>query len=415
MSTSRAGTAEVVCIGDELLSGHVRDTNAAWLAVHLAEVGVRLLRTAVVGDDLDEICEVIDAAAGRVPLVIVTGGLGPTSDDITRAALARLLGGGLERDPALVDALQAVARDRGRELLPESLRMADVPVGATPLQNPAGSAPALRLTLHGSEVFALPGVPSEAQATARRHVLAGRAGGRLLTRSLFVTLVPESAVAAELRGVESGLPVGVRLAYLPSATAIEVRLSATGADEASAAAVLDPLAQRVRTALSAFDAVDDAELAPSLIGLLATRGQTVAVAESLTGGAVTSALVDVAGASAVVRGAVVAYATELKAELLGVPVELLAERGPVDADVAVAMARGVRERCASTWGLATTGVAGPAPQDGHDVGEVHIGVCGPSGTHHVRVTLAGDRARIRAACVATALLELRRALTRSGE
>lgn len=409
------GSVEVVCVGDELLSGHIRDTNATWLGVHLAEVGVRLSRVSVVGDDIDAIVSAVAAAAERASLVVVTGGLGPTSDDITRDALAVLLGDGMTRDETVVAALVERAQARGRELHPDSLRMADVPVGATVLTNPAGSAPALALRVGNCEIVAMPGVPSEAEACARLHVLpkvAAAGAGAVATRSLIVPLVGETRVAQVLAPV--ALPGGCRLAFLPAASQVEVRLSIGSATAEQAGALLDRVVVEYQAALAAVDIVaDDLPPAASLLRMLTGRGQTVAVAESLTGGALTAALVDVPGASAVVRGAVVAYATELKAQLLGVDADLLAQRGPVDGDIAVAMAEGVRRRCGSTWALATTGVAGPEPQAGHPVGEVRLGIVGPAISRAVELRLSGSRALIRELTVVHAMVELGRDITRS--
>lgn len=401
---------ELLTIGDEVLRGDVVNGAAAWLGRRLTDAGVELARVVVLPDEVGAIAGALDTASRRADAVITTGGLGGTSDDLTRPALAALAGVGLRRDPEVERALRRRAAERHIPLREAALRMADVPEGATTLPNPAGTAPGLRLVLPRVTVYALPGVPAEMRAIAEQSVLPELTGSVVAARVLRTATVWESAVADRLATVEA-LP-GVRLAYYPSPGEVAVRIEATDPGrlaeaEASARDLLG----------SAVYGSDDATLDRVVHRLLAERDATVAVAESLTGGLLGAELTGMPGSSATFNGGVVAYATSLKHTLLGVPEDLLAAHGAVHPDVAAAMARGVRERLGATYGLAVTGVAGPDPQDGRPVGTVYLAVTGSGERAAVRsprlpVPEDGGRARapIRRMCVVHALDLLRRFL-----
>lgn len=413
--------AEIVCVGDELLSGRVADLNAAWLGARLAESGWPVRRVVMVADELEAVVEAVRSAAARAGLVVVTGGLGGTSDDLTREALAALLGRPLHRDPELVTGLEARYAARGSTPTAGSLKMADVVEGAEVLPNPAGTAPGQRLAVDGATVVLLPGVPSEVRAIALDSLLPALAGSSVVrTRSLHLPMADESRVGDALAPFEAGLPDGVRIGYLAGAGSVEVRLTCTAPSVQDADDVLAPVLVAARLALSsdgrslgsAVPAVPVLELPlpAHLVERLRERGETVAVAESLTGGLVAATLVAVPGASATLRGGVVAYATDLKASALDVPADLLAARGAVDPAVATAMAAGVREALGADWGLATTGVAGPDPQEGKPVGEVHLAVVGGQVRTSWSLALRGDRERIRTHASTAALLLLQESL-----
>jgi len=401
--------AEIVAVGDELLIGDVVNDNAAWLGRLLTDAGVDVARVTMVPDDLVTIADAVRSAAGRADAVIMTGGLGPTSDDVTREALAEAAGVTLHRDAALEEGLARRYAELGRPLLDVARPQADVPVGALPLPNERGSAPGLRLTLGGAVVYAVPGVPAEMRVMAQRYVLPDlrERFGELTahaTRLVRVALVPEPVVATAVEPLVAGRDE-VRVAYLAEPGEVRVRL--TGAD----AMVVADLAERVRARLgpAAFGADGD-RLDVVVHRLLAESRATVAAAESLTGGLVAAALTRMPGASATFVGSVTAYATPLKADLLGVDGGLLGAGGPVQPEVAVAMAVGVKERLGATYGLATTGVAGPEPQDSHPVGTVHLAVAGPDGVTVVSRQLPGERAVVRRLAVVHALDLLRRQL-----
>ena len=403
----------VVAVGEELLLGDVVNGNAAWLGGVLAASGAPVVHSSAVGDDVDRIVTALRRAAEDADVVLVTGGLGPTSDDLTRDALAALAGVPLDRQPRLEQQLRDRFASFGYDMPDQVLRQADVPRGAAALDNPVGTAPGLRLEVDGRLVFALPGPPHELAAVAGAAVLpeiAERSGTTLVTRTLHCAGAGESDVAAR---VEQALtvPDGVVLAYLAGSGIVRVRLSAAGATPAEAHALLDPLVEVAAAALG--DTVfgrDDDTLAGVVLARLRAQGATVAVAESLTAGLLGAALTSVPGASAAFRGGVLAYATDLKQALAGVPGPLLAAHGAVSAQIAGAMAAGVRERLGATYGVALTGVAGPDEQEGQPVGTVHVAVTGPEGAAVRSLRLPGDRDRVRALSVTTALDLLRRQL-----
>jgi nicotinamide-nucleotide amidase len=400
----------VVAVGDELLLGAVVNGNLAWTGRTLAAAGLDVVRGYEVDDDVDAIVDVLRDALRVADAVVVTGGLGPTSDDRTRDALAALAGVPLVEDPALLADLDRWFRDRRRVKPPTVDVQARRPRSARALTNAYGTAPGLGLEVDGRVVYAVPGVPLEMRAMLTDVVvpeLRGRAGSPapLLTRQLRVAVVGESLVAHRLQPLEADLPDGVRLAYLASPG--EVRVRFTGTDDAALVAARDRARELLGAAVSGED---DETLAATVLAALGVRGETLAVAESLTGGQVVATLVDVPGASQALVAGVVAYATDRKTDLLGVPADLLDREGPVHPDVARAMARGVRDRARADWGLATTGVAGPDQQDGQDPGTVHVAVTSAAGDHVLSLRLVGDRSAVRTVATANALDLLRRAV-----
>jgi nicotinamide-nucleotide amidase len=399
---------ELITVGDELLSGLVLNSNVARVADALASVGLGLSIVCDVSDDLDEIVAAALAAAARADVVLFSGGLGPTSDDLTRDALAAAAGVELDVDPAVVENLKARYAEWGIPMPEQVLRQAEVPRGAELLPNPRGSAPGLAMRIRGAQVLALPGVPGELQAMLTGSVVPRLAelvpGPKLVTTMLRSALVGESGIAESVAEIQARAEKdGVKFAFLPNLGDVRIRL--TGPPDAVVAAeqeVADRLGPLVYSR-------DGASMDEVVHALLRERGATVAVAESLTGGMVASALTDMPGASATFLGGVVVYATPAKAEL-GVDAALLAERGPVDAEVAGQLAERVRERFGATYGLATTGVAGPEHVGEYPPGAVFFGLAGPDGVHVQRRDLPPRRDFVRALSVLAALDLLRRDL-----
>ncbi|GAA2733702.1 CinA family nicotinamide mononucleotide deamidase-related protein [Actinocorallia aurantiaca] len=399
--------AELLTVGDEILIGDIVNGNAAWMGRELTRAGVRVDRSAVVGDTMEAITAAVSAAVAGSDVVIITGGLGPTADDLTRDALAALAGVRLVRDEALAGLIRDRVERSGLRLRPMSLRMAEVPEGATMLPNPAGTAPGLRMELSGKTVYALPGVPAEMKAIMKASVLPELDGGvppAVLT--LRTAGVWETVLATRLAPLEALEEVS--LAFLPSPSEVAVRVTA------SAPEVLDKAVLMAKELLgTVMYGTGEQTLASVVHELMAARGREVAVAESLTGGLLGAELTDVAGSSETFAGGVTAYETRLKHELLGVSAELLEARGAVDPEVAVQMAEGVRERLGAFYGLAVTGVAGPGAQDGKPVGTVHIGVSSPKGSRFFTPVLplppdlTQARANIRRMTVVQALDLLR--------
>ncbi len=405
----------VVLVGDELLLGSVADTNGAWLARTLSGQGLRLVETRVVPDDVNRIASAVSSLAQRVGSVVVSGGIGPTSDDLTREALAGVCGCALVQDEAATEAITRWYEQRARAPGAAVLRMARRPACASMLVNQQGSAPGVRVRLGDCVVYALPGVPTELTSMMAATVLSDildRSGQRRPVRSISVevALLGESAVAAALADVEAAVAdePAVDLAYLARPAHVSVRVSVREHDASRATADLAQWRARLYAALGEHVLGDDGTTLPeAVVARLVEAHATVACAESVTGGGVVSALTSVPGASAVVRGGVTAYATDLKRRVLAVPTGLLTRRGPVDPDVAAAMAQGARTVLDADWGLATTGVAGPDPVGDHPVGEVHVAVAGPDGTSVRSLKLPGDRDRVRALSTAHVLDALR--------
>ncbi|MGI8537060.1 MAG: competence/damage-inducible protein A [Mycobacteriales bacterium] len=405
--------AAVVAVGDELLLGDIVNSNAAWLGGELAALGARVVHSCMVGDDVERIAAAIWRAFEDADVVLVTGGLGPTSDDVTREAVALVAGVALQRSREI----ERVLRDRfqayGVAMPAAVLRQADVPVGATALDNPVGTAPGLRVPVGDRLLFALPGPPHELAAVARGSVLAelaARSGAVVLTRTLHCAGMGESNVAELVEGAIR-LPAGVQLAYLAGGAVVRVRLTTSAASEGLADEVLAPLVATLTGVLG--DVVfgrDRDTLAGVVLRRLQAMGATVAVAESLTGGLLGAALTDLPGSSTAFRGGLQVYATDLKASLAGVPAAVLADYGAVSEQTAAALAVGVRERLGATYGLGVTGVAGPDEQEGKAVGTVHVAVAGPDAVVIRSARLPGDRGRVRLLAVTVALDLLRRSL-----
>lgn len=359
--------AAVVTVGDELLLGRTVDTNAAWLGRELASLGVPVERRYTVADDAAEIRRAVSGALDTAEVVLVTGGLGPTPDDLTRDAVAELAGRPLEEDPEVLERIRARFRERGSADVPEpNRRVAQVPRGARKLDNPHGTAPGLALEHLGRLVVLLPGVPREMRGIFDgdlRLLLLERFRGRVRpvrTRVLHTTGIPESLLSQR---VAARLPSGtgpVRLAFLPDVRGVDLRLTAVDLAQDEAERRFDELEERLADVLAPwrYDS-PKGDLAEAVSVALRRRGLTLAVAESCTGGLVAKRLTDLPGASHVLMGGVVAYADPVKEAILGVAPETLQAHGAVSRPVAEGMAVGVAEALGADAGIGITGVAGP--------------------------------------------------------
>jgi nicotinamide-nucleotide amidase len=392
---------EIVAVGTELLLGQIVDTNGAWMGEQLALAGIDCTHRQTVGDNLDRIVDALALALGRADAVVVCGGLGPTQDDITREAIAEVMGVRLVQDDDVADRILEMFASRGRRMPANNMRQALVPEGAEAIADPQpGTAPGLLCPVGDKVIYAVPGVPYEMQQIMAGAILPDlqRRSGQtavITSRTLRTWGESESGLAERLADHVTELDASgtVTLAYLASGIeGLKVRMTVKAADEASAAAVLDAEELYLRGLLgSLVFGIDDVSMEHAVAALLVEQGLTLAVAESLTGGLVAARLVNVVGASTWFRGGVVSYASDVKHSLLDVP------PGPVVSEAAArAMATGVRSVLGADVGLAVTGVAGPDPQDGEVPGTVFMGVAGPGDdVLAVRVTLPGDRQRIR--------------------
>jgi len=413
-----------VAVGTELLLGQIPDTNSQWLGEQLAAHGIASQFHQHVGDNHERILLAFRTALARSDAVIVCGGLGPTQDDITRAALAEVMNVPLERDEGIVEKIRAMFGARGRSMPENNLLQADVPRGATIIPQTRGTAPGLICAVGQKVVYAVPGVPYEMTDMFERAILPDLVARQIATgtTSVITSRVLRTWGASESALAEAVAPrfdelAGddrVTIAFLASGIeGIKVRLTARGDDAAHATSLLVNEESLVRALIEAqlgdiIFGVDDQTMEDVVAAHLLERGLTLAVAESVTGGLIASRLVGVAGASQWFRGGVVSYASEVKFDLLKVPV------GPVvSGDAAEAMAIGVRTLLRADVGLSITGVAGPEEQDGQPAGTVFVGLSIGEDLQHAALRLPGDRPRVRAYSAISSLDVLRRALDAS--
>jgi nicotinamide-nucleotide amidase len=410
-------TAAIVAVGSELLTPFRTDTNSLSITSRLDDAGIQLRHKAVAGDTIADITRAIADAAARAGLVIISGGLGPTADDLTREAIAAYAGAPLIEDPAIIAALEARFAARGIPMPEINRRQALVPRGARPLANPNGSAPGLLLERAGVTIVALPGPPRELNpmldALMAQTIRPRSAGTPLLRRVLKVSMRAESAVdeiAAPIYVNSGKLDPPVETTILAAPGLVELHLSCRTADSAAGTRALDGLAAQLQLALGTSCFTCNGQPLEDVVGALAAgRRLWIAAAESCTGGLVAARLTDVAGSSSYFRGAIVAYDNDVKKMSLGVAADLLAAHGAVSEPVARAMADGARERLRADIAVAVTGIAGPGGgSEAKPVGTVVIAATG-LGRERVRTfRFIGDRALVRAQSVQAALDALRR-------
>lgn len=407
--------AAILSVGTEVVGGDQVDTNAAWLARRLRTLGARPVLTVAVGDGHDELVDTLAIVAERADVVVVGGGLGPTSDDRTRGAVATFAGVELVRHDDLVDEIARRFAAAGHEMPASNRRQADVPSGARPLA-PVGTAPGFTLAMEDVVVHALPGVPWELQAMFDRDVAAtvqAAAGGRVhVTRVVHTTGMGESSLAHRVADVEERAEAdGVRVAYLATGNGVQVRLSGTGTDEQATIERVAGWTERVVGVLgAAVVGLDDDGLEVGVVRALDAADRTVAVAESATGGMVLARLTAVPGASRVVRGGMVVYATDTKVNLAGIPSQVLVDHPPVSEPVTRALAEATRDRLGADIGVATTGVAGPDSQDGVPVGTIVWAVADDDGATTWSRHVNGDRDLVRTRLATAAIDAVRRHL-----
>jgi nicotinamide-nucleotide amidase len=398
---------ELVSVGTELLLGQTVNTNAAVIGERLAEAGFDHYRQTVVGDNLGRVTEALRSALERAGAVIVTGGLGPTQDDLTREAIAAAIGRELRFSDEWAEELRRRWKELGRDMPESNLRQAEYPEGARLIPNPKGSAPGIDLAVEGRRLFALPGVPEEMVPMLEGHVLpelvaAVGEGGVLVSRLLRTWGMSESQVGEVLDDLYQG-SVNPTVAFLASAGEIKVRLTAKAARAEEAAGLIDPVEQEVRRRLGGLVfGIDRETVEAVLLKSLEERGWTLAVAESATGGLIAARLTEVPGASKVFRGGVVAYAPELKAALLGVDEAWLRGHGLVSEATARRMAEGVADRLGAEAAIAVTGSAGPEPLE-QPVGTMVVAVLTPEDLRATTLRFPGDRERVRAYATTAAL------------
>ena len=373
--------AEIITIGDELLIGQVVDTNSAWMAERLNEQGIELYQITSVHDDREHIIAALDEAFSRADIVLTTGGLGPTKDDITKTVLCEYFHTHLIEDTRVREHIQQLYKDRPDVLNCLTATQWLVPEAATILPNRVGSAP-LMLFRRGDKLLAsMPGVPYEMKIAMNEQILPyiGRQTASIIHKTLQVTGISESGLAIRIEEFENALPPYVHLAYLPKDGIIRLRLSAYGeATEQEMMRLFDELKSRVSDYLIADT---DAPLEVLVGERLKSMGKTISTAESCTGGKLASLLNKHAGSSAFYWGSVVSYDNSVKEQLLGVPTEMIREHGVVSEEVVRVMAESVRKQLNTDFSIATSGIAGPTGGSAEKpVGTVWIAWATPEGT-----------------------------------
>jgi nicotinamide-nucleotide amidase len=379
--------AEVISIGTELLIGGRSDSNSLFLADELGKLGIAVRFKSVVGDERQDIVTAIHTAVTRSQVIVMTGGLGPTVDDCTREAVAYATGHRLGRRKDALEGMMARLAQWGRTPSTAQLRQAMIPSGATVLKNPVGSAPGFCLTWKKALVISLPGVPREMEEMMRQEVLpllraASESSGRLpqtpIVRLVFHTFgLAEADVDAKLKGlIPKGVPVDLGMLASPMGVLVSLTTKGNQSVPERNRDLLQKLANDVRSRLSDWLFAEGRDTMEEAVGReLTKRGLMLAVAESCTGGLIGHRLTQVAGSSAYVDRGAVCYSNRAKTEMLGVPAELIAQRGAVSKEVAAAMARGIRERANVSVGLSVTGIAGPGGgTETKPVGLVYIGL-----------------------------------------
>lgn len=413
-------TAEIITVGDELLIGQVINTNQAFIAERVNGLGMRIGRMTTVGDDVEAIIASFAAGWERADVVLVTGGLGPTHDDITRTAVCRYLETDLvDSEPVRrhIESLLAIRNLPWSHAMDDQIR---VPRAATVLPNPVGTAPGLWFERKGRVLVIMPGVPYEMKAIMEGSVLprlGAMHGGRvIIQRTLRTTGIPESMLAQRLGDLDALLETS-KLAFLPSPRGVRLRITVEESERAQAEAIVARVEGRIRERAGMYVyGTGDQELEQVVGALLAGRGLTLSVAESCTGGQIASRITDVSGSSAYFERGIVAYSNRSKTDLLGVPELLLHRAGAVSKDVAEAMAQGIRARSGTTFGLSTTGIAGPTGGTADKpVGLVWIGIAAEDGARASKFTFAGERSLIKERASQAALELLRRRILSPGE
>jgi nicotinamide-nucleotide amidase len=405
--------AEIIAIGSELLTPHRTDTNSLWLTERLNSIGIAVQLKTVVGDDESNLEQTARDALGRSDIIISTGGLGPTEDDVTRKVFARVTGRQLTLDYEILAAIRERFASRGYQMTPNNERQALIPNGAKALPNPNGTAPGLKMEASGKLLVLLPGPPRENQPMFDDHVMPElekmSRGARMSKRVLKVTGLGESALDDLIAPIYREY-TNPTTTILFTDSEIEVHLEAKAATEARAAELAGELAYKLEDKLGEHCYSTRGESLEEVIGdRLRLTQYTIATAESCTGGLIAERITNVAGSSDYFLGSIVSYSNEAKTSMLGVPTELIERHGPVSGAVAEAMARGIKERTGATVGVSVTGVAGPGGgTDAVPVGTVYIGLADDVTNTNRRFTLLGDRHLIRWRASTVALDMVRR-------
>ena len=407
--------AELIAVGTELLLGSIANTDGQFLSRELSAMGIAVYHHSVVGDNPGRLREAVELAKSRADLIITTGGLGPTCDDLTKTVLAECFGKKLIYNQEAASRMEDYFRKAGREITPNNYQQAWLPEGCVPFQNDWGTAPGCGFESDGVRVVMLPGPPSECRPMFRERAvpfLRDWTDGAIVSRTLHIFGMGESAVENLLRDRMNAME-NPSLAPYAKEGEMELRLTARAGTEEEARALMAPAEGELREILGdLIYGVDGDNLESVCLRLLKAQGLTLAAAESCTGGLIAKRLTDLPGASAAFKGGVVSYWSEVKHDILGVPQDILDTYGAVSKPVARAMAQGVREALGADLGVSVTGVAGPGPDErGNPVGLVFVGIAWDGGDFVREVHATGPRSRVRQSAANHGFDLIRRRLT----
>jgi nicotinamide-nucleotide amidase len=409
--------AAIITIGDELLIGQVVDTNSAWIAQRLTEAGINVRLRLAVGDTKEAITEALDEVWLKATLIIVTGGLGPTSDDITKPLLCSYFGGKLVVSDKVTEHLKGLFAARNRTLTPRNLKQAEVPDNCRVLFNRMGTAPGMWFDKNDRVVIALPGVPFEMKSIMTEEALPlikeRFAGENIVHKTLMTAGEGESNIADKLTGFEAGLPPHISIAYLPDGSFVRLRLTARGNDTAALEAEVAALQQNMAGILGKIVLSTNAAPVEQLLGeALRAAGATMGTAESCTGGYIGHCITQVPGASAYFMGSVVSYDNSIKSAVLGVAGDTLAQHGAVSSETVREMAEGAIRLLGVNYTLAVSGVLGPdGGTDRSPVGTVWMAVSDGSNTVTKMFSFFYDRERNKEMAAKNGMLFLLKYIT----
>jgi len=387
---------EIISVGDELLIGQVINTNASWIGAQLLEAGIQADWITTVGDQEDRISEALRIAQNRADIVLLTGGLGPTHDDVTKKVLCQYFDSELVLDNSTLEHIKALFHHRGIPMSKVNEAQALIPDQAEVIFNDRGTAPGLRFRQNGKLLYVMPGVPFEMKSMMQRAILPEIqelvGNHRIATRVLCTIGIAESSLAEKLGDI-AAIEKFAKVAFLPSPGGIRIRLTAAGKDAMSVRAALDQAELLIRAKANEYIfAAEDIPLEEAIAKTLIAEKRTVAIAESCTGGLIAHKLTNISGSSNYLDRAVISYSNTAKMELLAVSIELIEKQGAVSAEVACAMAEGVRRMAHTDFGISTTGIAGPTGGTAQKpVGLVYVAVADEAETVWERHQFTDDR------------------------
>lgn len=392
--------AEIITIGDEILFGQITDTNTQWISAELDKIGIRTVRKSSVGDTEDAILSILEESTSRADAVLITGGLGPTKDDITKKTLCKYFGMELGVNQEALEEVTSFFATRGRTLTEINRQQAFLPVGCSYVPNKLGTAPGMWFDENGTVFISMPGVPYEMKGMMSLTILprlqAHFSTPTIVHRIIRTVGIGESILSEMITEWEDSLPPHIKLAYLPSMANVKLRLTGIGDDEVALTKEINQQIDKILPLIKSFVYGYDQDELEQVVGqLLKDRGQTIATAESCTGGYVSHLITSIPGSSAYFIGGIVSYSNEVKKKQLDVSDETLSQFGAVSEQTIIQMAEGVKLKFATDYGIATSGIAGPeGGTDEKPVGTVWIAVASPQRTYTRKLQLGGFRQQI---------------------